>query len=383
MKKNIRSILLILVLFGTGGVVGGLSGKYAVTVTANSHWGPWRVGGALLVLLPLAWLVAVGLHELGHALAGRMQGFAFHWLAVGPLLWKKRDGRLRFEWNTNLNTAGGMVLSVPTGDHNLRRRFLAFAAGGPLGSLAWAVLALAAWALLPVGTSEIGKLLRLGLGISGGISALLTMLTLIPMHTGGFYSDGARVLNLWRDGPAGQLEVAVISALARSVAGVRPRKLPLSQLEAAAALSDELPFKLYVYHYLYLAALDAGQFEPAGYYLREYRDRLGPVPTVLQASVWLESAFFAAAYEYDLPAARAFLTQAKITTHIPADVPPRVQAAIARLAGDVDGACAQAQAALCELSKSFDQGSAHFYAEWLADTVRWARQTDPAANTNC
>ena len=169
------------------------------------------------------------LHELGHALMGRRKGFRFHWLAVGPFMWKMREGRLRFEWNKNLNTAGGMVLSTPTGDHDLRRRFMAFAIGGPL----WPAWCGPGWRWEP--TPCCPRRPRRWAGCYGWawgpVAAFLVCWRwspLIPMHTGGFYSDGARVLNLWRDGAAGQLEMAVVSALARSVAGVRPRELPRS-----------------------------------------------------------------------------------------------------------------------------------------------------------
>lgn len=377
--KHIRKYGPLLALALLGGAVGLLIGKYLghAARPAAAAGKPWLAVGELLVLLPLAWLVAVGLHELGHALMGRRQGFRFHWLAVGPFMWKMREGRLRFEWNKSLNTAGGMVLSTPTGDHDLRRRFMAFAIGGPLGSVAWAGLALGAYALLPASASEVGRLLRVGLGASGGISGLLAVLTLVPMHTGGFYSDGARVLNLWRDGAAGQFEMAVVSALARSVAGVRPRELPRTLLEAAAARPEELPFKLYVHYFLYLAALDAGRLELAAHHLAEYRQRLADTPAALQGTGWLESAFFAAAYQHDLAAAQAFMAQARPSAHIAPDVRPRAEAALARLAGDADRARTQAQAALHALPNSLDQGSARFYAEWLADTLRWAEAPWP------
>lgn len=369
MKKILRKLPLIvfLVLCGLGG---GRLGKYLATVTGSLHFRPWQVALGLGVLLPTAWLLAVLLHELGHALAGRSQGFRFHWLVVGPFRWEKQAGQLRFGWNISLNVAGGMVLCVPTDDHNLRRRFMAFAAGGPLASLLWAAVALGGYALLPAPAKV--HLSGVGLAMCGIVSAAIALITLIPAHMGGFYTDGARVLNMWRNEAAGQFEIAVLAAVAHSVAGTRPRELPLTQLEATAALPQELPFKLYVYHYLYLAALDAGRTEQAGHYLGEYRDRLANLPAALQAGGWLESAFFAAAYEHDLPTAQAFRAQAKLASYIPADVLPRVEAALARLAGDAGQARTQAWAALRELPKSIDQGSAQLYGEWLADTVRWA-----------
>ena len=381
LMKNIRKHGPLLLLALLGGAVGVLAGRYLARAAhpPAAAGKPWLAAGALLVLLPLAWLVAVLLHELGHALMGRRQGFRFHWLAVGPFRWKVREGRLRFEWNKSLNTAGGMVLSTPIGDHDLRRRFMAFAAAGPLGSAVWAGLALGAYALLPAPALEVGRLLRVGLGASGGVSALLVVVTLLPMHVGGFYSDGARVLNLWRNGAAGQLEMAVMSALACSVAGVRPRELSRALLEAAAARSEELPFKLYVHYFLYLATLDAGQLEPAAHHLAEYRHRLTDTPAALQGTGWLESVFFTAAYQHDLAAARGFMAQARPSSLIAADVWPRAEAALARLAGDAARARTQARAALQALPSNLDQGSSRFYAEWLADTLRWADAAAPPA----
>ncbi|GAA4032757.1 hypothetical protein GCM10022409_16280 [Hymenobacter glaciei] len=371
--KNIRkyALLALKLLLVVGSILVGRYLRHAGhPAAATGH--SWLATSVLLVLVPLGFLVAVGLHELGHALMGQRQGFRFHWLTVGPFTWKMRDDRLRFEWNKSLNTAGGMVLSTPVGEHNLRRRYMAFAAGGPLGSVVWAGLALGTYALLPAPAAEMGRLLQVALVTSGGLSALLAVLTLVPLHLGGFYSDGARVLNLWRGGAAGELEIAVTSAMACTVNGMRPRELSLTLLEAAAARPEELPFKLYVHYYLYLAALDAGQTAQAAHHLAEYRERLARTPAGLQGSGWLELAFFAAAYQHDLPAARAFLAQARPSSLIPADARPRAEAALARLAGDADQACAHAQEALRELPRNLDQGSAHFYAEWLADTVRWA-----------
>lgn len=365
-------------VFGTclllGAALGGFLGRYGAVAVKSGQWSKGQAA-ALLALLPVAWLLAVLLHELGHVLAGRVQHFRFRWLVVGPLMWKQEAGRLRFAWNKNLNLAGGMALCLPPSEGDLRRRFMAFAAGGPLGSVAWAAVALGAYALLPVAASAVGQVLAAGLAASGGISGLLAVTTLIPMHVGGFYSDGGRVLHLWRRDAAGQLDLALITTMAHSMAGTRPRHLPLGLLEAAVALPAALPFMLYAHYYLYLAALDARQPEQAAQHLAAYRAQLPAQPVALQATGWLESAFFAAAYQHDLPAARAFQQQARPSVLVTADVTARVDAALARLANDPGQALASAQAALQALPRSLDQGSAPLYAEWLADTVRWAEES--------
>ena len=157
-------------------------------------------------------------------------------------------------------------------------------------------------------------------------------------------------------------------------AGTRPRKLVRPLLDAAVALPQELPFKLYVFYYLYLIALDHGQIGDAARYLHAYRERIELMPEAFQGSVWLESAFFAAAYQHDRPAAEAFRALAKPSPPTPADVPARADAALARLVGNADLAFAKAQLGLQELPKSLDRGSACLYAEWLRDTVHWAEQ---------
>lgn len=369
--KNLRKYLSLVLCAGLGAVVGGLCARHGLRLPHHAAWSRGQVAG-LLALLPVAWLLAVLLHELGHVLAGQTQRFRFRWLVVGPLVWKHEAGRLHFAWNKSLNLAGGMALCLPPSDGDLRRRFMVFGAGGPLGSVAWAAVALGTYGLLPAAASAVGQVLALALAASGGISALLALLTLIPMHLGGFYSDGGRLLHLWRGDAAGQLDLALITALAHSTAGTRPRHLPQGLLAAVAALPQELPFKCYAHYYLYLAALDAQQIEQAGQYLAAYRGQLLQQPAAIQASGWLESAFFAAAYQHDLPAARAFRAQAQPSVLVTADVTARVEAALARLANDPAQALALAQTALQALPRSVDQGSAHLYAEWLADTVRWA-----------
>ena len=377
MKKVLSKfipMLLVLLLVLLGALVGDLAAKYGLASAKFSRWGAGQVISFLVLMMPLAWLLAVLAHELGHVLVGRTKDFVFHWLVAGPFMWKQEAGQLRFSWNKDLNTAGGMALCVPPDSHNLRRRFMAFALGGPLASVAFAIIALGLYALLPTPATELLGTLRTGLALSGGISATLAVATLLPMHVGGFYSDGARALNLWRNGPAGQLELAMLSALVPSMAGTRPRELPPELLQAAATLPQELPFKLYVFHYLYLISLDRGQTEQAGDHLRQYRERLALMPTAWQGNIWLESAFFAAAYQHDLPAAQAFFVQAKPSPHIQADVPARAEAALARAAGNAELAHNKAQLALRELPKNLDKGSATLYAEWLTETVQWAEK---------
>jgi hypothetical protein len=340
--------------------------------TAATTVPSWSIGQLLstLGLLLLVSLLAIGVHELGHALLGSCQDFRFQWLTVGPFRWQREAKQICFRWNTSLYAAGGLIMSVPIGDHHLRRRYLAFVAGGPLASLLWASLAVSGYVLLPA--NEFGNLFGRSLVLTGAVSGVIACATLLPVSLGGFASDGARLLTLWQGGPASQLELAVLAVTSRSVAGTRPRELPLATLQSALTLPDTLRSKPYLYHYLYLAALDAGHLVQAEHYLSSYRERLHQLPASLHETVWLEAAFFAAAFTHDLSAAQAFQGLVAPSSLTSPDVAFRVAAAQARLVGDAPQARAQAQASLRELTRNMDQGSSAFYADWLHETVHWA-----------
>ncbi|RZK30501.1 MAG: M50 family peptidase [Hymenobacter sp.] len=359
-------------LLGLLGVwVGGLlHGSRTHTPTPTT----WPIGHAVgqLGLLLLVALLAIGVHELGHAVLGHWQGFEFQWLTVGPFRWQREAQQIRFRWNTSLYAAGGLVVSIPLGDHHLRRRYLLFAAGGPLASVLLAGVTLSSYALLSA--QGFSQSIGFGLVLTGAVSGAIALVTLLPLHLGGVASDGARLLTLWRGGPASQLELAVLTATSHSVAGTRPRQLPLTALQAALTLPDTLPFKPYLYHYLYLAALDSGHLEQAAHYLTTYRERVPQLPALLQETVWLEAAFFAAAFTQNLSTSQAFQQQAVASALTPADIAFRVAAAQARLLGDAPQVRAHAQASLRALTHNMDRGSSVFYAEWLHETLHWASE---------
>ena len=301
-----------------------------------------------------------------------MAGVSASIVTVGPFRWQREAKQIRLRWNTNLAAAGGLTISIPLGDHQLRRRYLRFVAGGPLASLLLASVALSGYVLLstPAFNAPLGFCLVMTVTMSG----VIALATLLPLHSGGFASDGARLLTFWRGGPASQLELAVLMVTSHSVAGTRPRQLPLAALQAALPLSDTLPFKPYIYHYLYLAALDSGQVVQAAHYLTAYRERIPQLPAALHETVWSEAAFFAAAFTQDLPAAYAFQQQAISSVLTASDIAFRVAAAQARLRGDAPQARRQAQASLRELGRNLDRGSSAFYADWLHETLHWASE---------
>jgi membrane-associated protease RseP (regulator of RpoE activity) len=151
---------------------------------------------AVLVLASVLAFAAAVVHECGHFLAGTLCGMECRFIVVGRLLLRRERGKLKPALNKSLWMAGGPVLMVPSGANNLVARGAWMVAGGPLVSLALALIAFGAH--LALGN-------RPGTGICWVIeilSAAIFAATAIPMRIGrGLLTDGARLLMLWKGGP--------------------------------------------------------------------------------------------------------------------------------------------------------------------------------------
>lgn len=374
-KKEIGAkVVGIVVMAGVGLLVGYLAGRFFAQGQAHAPL-PWEQKLAVLPIFVVAMFMALALHELGHVIAGLMVGFKFRMYIVGPFMIEREAGRLRFKWNRNLNLFGGMALCLPQDAWQLARRFIWFGSGGPLASLLWTALAIGLFLLLngePGGFW--GFAASLFFGLSAVFSGLILVVTVLPMQSGGFYTDGARVLNLSRGGHQANLEVTLLTLTIQLMSGIRPRELPEPMLLSALALPVETPFKAYLHNILHYHYLDQGKTSLAADQLAHYEGYLAKIPTGYQATVWLDKAYFAAMIERDAAKARGYFAQAKIGAVITPSKVLRVEAAIALADQDYPLAKQKAQQAIQALPKSMDKGTAVAEQEWLADILA---QTHP------
>jgi hypothetical protein len=252
LREQLRAALPALAL--------GLAGM-GVGVAAVRVLGPWidRVvpdGGdwvVAVVALPAtlaAAFLAILVHEAGHALAGVRAGMRFVFLTAGPL-WLERDpghqedpghgrgpghqegpghGRgprgLRLRPNRIAFAWGGLTLCVPTDGRVDERAFGRYFLGGPLASLALAVLAGAAAVASAalVGPSWAGAAALLLAVMS---AAILVATACIPSAG----SDGTRWRRLRRGEPDARGEAALLVLSGLSMAGTRARDWPAGLVE--------------------------------------------------------------------------------------------------------------------------------------------------------
>jgi len=267
-----------------------------------SHGNPWVF--ALAALLGLYFVLVT--HEFGHLLAGRLVGFRFLLLIVGPLKVTRDQRGIRISFNTHMALLG-LTAFLPSNDLNLPRKTFITVACGPLASLLLTVLAAASYAFTPSETfypvlPDILLLIAL-------FSLIIFIITIIPADVSGFLTDGARMLMLAKSGPLVERWTDLWVLRSASFGGQLPREWNVSRVQRATSLPDgsldDVVGCILGYYY----ALDTGDIATAQSYLERSLAVLLHTPRTLRAGLALEAAYFEARYHHNAVAARSWLKE--------------------------------------------------------------------------
>ncbi len=228
-KQPWRVLTAALCLGFAGAAFGYLAGGALKRSSAMPALHGWH-----LAALPPVTFLAIAWHEFGHVVGGWLSGFQLMLFAVGPLKIERVSGRLGMSFSKSPHLWGGVAATAALDgvrrDPVFMRRALArIVAGGPLFSMLGAGLIGPAIALFHSMPSP-----AILLGMAGAMSLAIGLATLIPLSAGGFRSDGARLLQLYRGGEEADrwAHLSILSGLAQTV---RPREWP-GDLVAAACV---------------------------------------------------------------------------------------------------------------------------------------------------
>jgi len=180
----------------------GLAGLFLVFAFPNLMLGACLLNIGVLLVGGLAGTI---LHEVGHAVAGKLVGFRVFSLEIGKgaTIWEFKWAGFRWRFRTIL--FGGLVLAIPRDAHWHRLKQSIFIIGGPAAT---ALVVLIAWKLLwldslfePGPLAEFTPLLMILLS-----NSLLLALSLLP-HEGNSArgktpNDALLLVNTWIHPPA-------------------------------------------------------------------------------------------------------------------------------------------------------------------------------------
>lgn len=368
--QRLNKALEILSGMIVGAGIGIIIGNYAFDKGAGAS----LPLGFKLLLVPLAivaYLFVIAIHEVGHLVAGRLQQLEFHFISVGPILFEKEAGTIRFKWNKNFNTYGGFVICLPNDHVRLTKRFAVYTAGGPLASILWGLLLLLVLRHTTFDQGAVsGYFFHAFVLMNCVFTLCIGLATLIPMHTEGFTSDGGRLLNLLKGGPNAQIEATLLQYYISATAGTRPALFAPEPLLQALALPVESPMKPYLHSLLYSHYLDVNDLEKAAFHLDAYLQDAANVPKGYVATLYLEKAWFEARYHKNVALATEYFQKEKFGVMVAQAQVLRTEAAIAFAEGNKELAVAKAAAAIKELPKLIDKGAAIAEKEWLERMIQ-------------
>lgn len=241
-----------------------------------------------VLALPVLILIVLGAHEIGHVLGGLSQGMRFLLLIVGPFGWHASVSGVRFEWNTNLALMGGIAATIPTKAGALRRRqLLVLVAGGPIASV---LLTIFAVALATVSDPRFAAYCIFIAATSFGIF----LVTLIPVRSGGFMSDGMQIIDVLRGGSAVSERDALMQVFAQSLNGIRPRDWDSSVVDRLSKIDSEEPLRSTGSAlYLLYRAMDSQNSADVVRYRKLLEDSVDEYPSGFKQSIYVELAICA------------------------------------------------------------------------------------------
>jgi len=290
-------------------------------------------------------------------------------LIVGPFSWYSSVSGTRFEWNTNLALMGGLAAAVPTQvGSSLRRQLLVLIAGGPLASLLLAIIAVAvASPLASVSDPRVAAYCVFVAATSFGIFVM----TLIPVRSGGFMSDGMQIIDVLRGGSAVAERSALLQIFAQSLDGVRPRDWDKSALDELSKMNSDDPLRgtgglLYLLYH----AVDCRHDLDIARYRKLLEDGVDGYPAGFKQAIYVELAI-CAWLAGDIEDARQYLKASKGGV---VDKSRRLlaHAALAQLEGRHDDCERDRFQAIKALEKAADAGQRKLTEDQLALLARRA-----------
>src|SRR5579863_4435142 len=187
----------------------------------------------IIVLLFMAFLVALGVHTAGHLLSGRLTGFEAVRIKISRFT-------LRDKLEPNDVVAVGFVVMRPQSAEHMRRRLTWLVIGGPLASLLVPLILESALRLARHYATGTYLLLPAGIHLFSALSFLAGIGSLLPdIDSSGNFSDGTQLLMLLKNDFRGARLLAMVELQLRLRSGEDAHSWGEDLIARAVAFQDE------------------------------------------------------------------------------------------------------------------------------------------------
>lgn len=318
-------------------------------------------------ILLLHYLV-IAAHEIGHLLAGKLVGFRFRYLVVGPVKIERQNNQFRLSRVSTRSMPGGLASAVPPDDHDLRRRMIIMISGGPLANLLIALLAVGVFLAMQGAQHSLAAVVFLSTCIlSATLFALDLLATLTPFLPSRFFSDGRLILELLKKSPHAVRMCASIAIDNASRSGTRPRDWNTGLVQQVTQPADDSLAHLLGLLIAYYHSLDRHEIDEAGCWIDQVGAGLPHTPLAFRANFLLEMAYFEARYRRNSVLAHVYLAQATEGVQIDQATRVRAESAVHLAEGFIAKAHLAALQGLTLLEQVDDLGLRQVEGDWLQD----------------
>jgi len=296
-------------------------------IFANTPGGD--VAGPLMLWLMftpwLALFAIIGVHELGHVMAGRCTGFRIIGMYLGPIEIVPLF-RMKLRRKPRLPGAAGLTVLVPLHSRNLRSRAVVMLLAGPIANL---VTGFALALLVP------------NYGLFSGcfifFSLLVGFINLLPFRRFALHSDGQRILMLLRNSAQGERWLALMQLTADLQGGTDFEHLNPEFIAIATAIQDGSPDTVSAHGLAYGAAFHRHDDNEAARLLEVCLRYSGFVPPLMREAGFADAAIFQARRRKRADLAEQWLADTSEKSLMP-EFRLNAQAAILECQGDIAGA---------------------------------------------
>ncbi len=205
----------------------------------------------------VAGFVCTAVHELGHLVFGKANGFKLVSLTIWFFRWKKCGKKTVFEFTWMTDSAGGTEM-IPTYAENLKKRLRNMTVGGSIFTFIVMLVG-----LIPVFVEGLSFTVFSLLILFLPIGAYVFFGNILPMTNGGARNDGAVLLGLRKNHDSTTVALNILAIDSELYNGKTPSEIDENlYFDLPQLPEDDLNFAILL-NARYLYYLDCGDFENA------------------------------------------------------------------------------------------------------------------------
>lgn len=278
-KKRIAIILPALV----GAFLGFIGGFFLVDKLLVGEWDFTR-NILIFAFLIIGLFISINIHELGHFVLGKINGYNLISYRVGFFALNNENGKIKFSIMKNNGYAGLCAMSVPEEDIP-RYGHLLYYSGGVLFNIIFGIVLIAIKS--KANTSD---LLNVFLIITAVISILLGIINSTPFFSGNNPSDGKIIWSIILKRPFAD-KIMEVNRLCSEVSAGKP----LKDMDIPSNFNRYQPDALDIIFlvYSYFKALDTDDTEKRFEYIKIMEQSINYIPSTMLPPIYYEICYIA------------------------------------------------------------------------------------------